>query len=53
MNVAAAMARIDPSGTDAGKKVTGKKRHFLVDTRGLILANAVHPAGLLGLTREH
>ncbi len=39
-------ARIDPPGYDAGKKVTGKKRHLLVDTRGLILAVAVHPADL-------
>ena len=39
-------ARIDPSGYDAGKKVKGKKRHFLVDTLGLILAIAVHPANL-------
>ncbi len=39
-------ARIDPSGYDAGKKVTGKKRHLLVDTLGLILAVAVHPASL-------
>ncbi len=39
-------ARIDPSGYDAGKKVKGKKRHLLVDTLGLILAVAVHPADI-------
>jgi len=39
-------ARIDPAGYDAGKKVKGKKRHLLVDTLGLILAIAVHPANL-------
>jgi putative transposase len=39
-------ARIDPPGYDAGKKVKGKKRHLLVDTLGLILAIAVHPANL-------
>jgi transposase len=36
--------RIDPSGYDAGKKVTGKKRHILVDTLGLLLHAIVHPA---------
>jgi len=35
-----------PPGYDAGKKVKGKKRHLLVDTLGLILAIAVHPANL-------
>ena len=29
---------------DAGKKVTGKKRHILVDTLGLLLHAIVHPA---------
>jgi putative transposase len=38
------LPRIDPPGYDAGKKVKGKKRHLLVDTLGLILAVAVHPA---------
>src|ERR1700752_4128391 len=28
---------IDPQGYDAGKKVTGRKRHVLVDTLGLVL----------------
>ncbi len=31
-------------GYDAGKKVTGRKRHLLVDTLGLILTAVVHPA---------
>ena len=38
--------RIGPPGTDAGKKVTGKKRHLLADTRGLILAVVIRPASL-------
>ena len=38
--------RIDPSGYDAGKKVTGKKRHILVDTLGLLLHAIVHPADI-------
>src|SRR4051794_22244564 len=37
-------AHIDPSGYDAGKKVKGKKRHILVDTLGLLLSAAIHPA---------
>ena len=28
---------LDPQGFDAGKKVTGRKRHILVDTLGLLL----------------
>jgi transposase len=39
-------ASIDPSGYDAGKKVTGRKRHILVDTLGLLLNVVVHPADL-------
>ena len=35
---------LDPQGFDAGKKVTGRKRHILVDTLGLLLNVAVHPA---------
>ncbi len=31
-------------GDDAGKKVTGRKRHIVVDTLGLLLAVVVHPA---------
>jgi transposase len=30
-------ASLDPSGYDAGKKTTGRKRHILVDTLGLLL----------------
>ncbi len=33
-------------GYDAGKKVTGRKRHLLVDTLGLILVVVVHAANL-------
>src|SRR5690348_11414594 len=33
-----------PQGFDAGKKVTGRKRHILVDTLGLLLNVVVHPA---------
>lgn len=49
---------IDPSGSDAGKKIHGKKRHIVVDTLGLILAAQVHPAdvqdrdGALPLLKE-
>ena len=35
---------LDPQGFDAGKKVTGRKRHILVDTLGLSLNVVVHPA---------
>jgi transposase len=38
--------RVDPSGYDAGKKVKGKKRHILLDTRGLLLGAVVHPANI-------
>jgi len=34
---------LDPQGFDAGNKVTGRKRHILVDTLGLLLSVAVHP----------
>ena len=34
----------DSQGLDAGKKVTGRKRHILVDTLGLLLSVIVHPA---------
>ena len=36
-------ASIDGQGFDAGKKVTGRKRHIMVDTLGLILGIVVHP----------
>lgn len=31
-------------GLDAGKKVTGRKRHLAVDTLGLVLSVTVHGA---------
>jgi putative transposase len=33
---------LDPLGYDAGKKVTGRKRHILVDTLGLLLSVVIH-----------
>jgi putative transposase len=33
-------------GDDAGKKVTGRKRHLVVDTLGLLLAVVVHAANI-------
>lgn len=39
-------ASIDPQGYDAGEKVTGRKRHVLVDTRGLMLNLVVDPADI-------
>src|SRR3712207_5127825 len=33
-----------PEGYDAGRKVSGRKRHILVDTLGLLLVLVVHPA---------
>jgi transposase len=35
---------LHPQGFDAGKKVTGRKRHLLVDTLGLLLNVVVHRA---------
>ncbi len=35
-----------PRGYDAGKKVTGRKRHILVDTIGMLLTVVVHPADM-------
>ena len=35
-----------PKGYDGGKKVTGRKRHLLVDTLGLLLAVLITPANL-------
>lgn len=35
----------DERGYDAGKKITGRKRHLAVDTLGLVLAVVVHGAG--------
>jgi transposase len=39
-------AAIDPPGYDAGKKITGKKRHILVDTQGLLLHAIIHRADI-------
>jgi putative transposase len=33
-------------GYDAGKKVSGRKRHVVVDTMGLLIAVLVHPANI-------
>ena len=35
-----------PRGYDAGKKVSGRKRHIVVDTTGLLLAVVVHAASI-------
>lgn len=35
-----------PRGYDAGKKVTGRKRHIVVDTLGLLLLVVVHRADI-------
>jgi hypothetical protein len=32
---------LDPQGFDAGKKVTGRKRHILVDTLGLLFGVSI------------
>jgi putative transposase len=34
-------------GYDGGKKVSGRKRHLLVDTQGLVLKAKVHSAGVM------
>jgi transposase len=39
-------ACIDPKGYDAGKKISGKKRHILVDTEGLLIHAVVHAADI-------
>ena len=39
-------SELDPQGFDAGKKITGRKRHLLVDTLGLLLNVVVHPADI-------
>jgi transposase len=39
----AAQKGVDPQGFGAGKKVTGRKRHILVDTLGLLLNVVVRP----------
>ena len=35
-----------PRGYDGGKKVSGRKRHVLVDTEGTLLKACVHPADI-------
>lgn len=35
-----------PRGYDAGKKISGRKRHLLVDTMGLVIAAIVHRADI-------
>ena len=35
-----------PRGYDGGKKLTGRKRHILVDTEGLLLRVVVHAADM-------
>jgi putative transposase len=35
-----------PRGYDGGKKISGRKRHLLVDTQGNLLKAKVHPADL-------
>jgi hypothetical protein len=37
---------LDPQGFDAAKKVTGRKRHILVDTLDLLLNVVVHSAAM-------
>ncbi|WP_225430183.1 transposase [Deinococcus detaillensis] len=35
-----------PRGYDGGKKISGRKRHILVDTLGLVMGIVVHPADI-------
>lgn len=35
-----------PRSYDGGKRISGRKRHILTDTLGLLLAVLVHPAGI-------
>lgn len=35
-----------PRGYDGGKKISGRKRHILVDTQGTLLKACVHPADI-------
>src|SRR3954467_5661013 len=35
-----------PRGKDAFKKVSGRKRHLVVDTLGMVMSAAVHSAGI-------
>ena len=36
----------DARGYDGGKKISGRKRHLLVDTEGLVIVAAVHEANI-------
>lgn len=38
--------RNGPHGYDGAKKLSGRKRHLLVDTLGLLLGVLAHPADL-------
>lgn len=38
--------RIDRPGFDGDKRIKGKKRHFLVDTQGLLMEAIVHAADI-------
>ena len=44
---------IDPQGFDAGKKITGRKRHILVDTLGLLLGVSILPANIQDRDGSH
>jgi len=46
-------AALDPQGFDASKKVTGRKRHILVDTLGDLGHLGCCVAGAIELTRGH
>jgi putative transposase len=35
-----------PRGTDAAKRVRGRKRHIVTDTQGFVLQSLVHPANI-------
>ena len=42
----ASLQKKGPRGYDVGKMVSGRRRHIIVDTMGLLLAVAVHPANI-------
>jgi Transposase DDE domain len=43
------MAIVEPRGYDAGKKIKGRKRHFLTDTEGNLVHAAIHTAEIVRL----
>lgn len=45
-SVKTSAVRGDERGFDAGKKISGRKRHILVDSQGLLLAVKVHAANI-------